>query len=133
MDLYCILKYLQDNGVGTMGVDIFQFNMPSNVLKGLLVRQPMYGIDHDPYCPGFYKTEIQLIARAQRFDTGHDLIVQGRDILETRGDRALNDQNDTLYMTIRHMVPKTLPIHYPRSEDGGIEWSVRFDTAFVLH
>ena len=113
-----------------LGVETFLDAMPGDVNTGILVRAPLSGIPIDHYLPGYYKTSIQVIVRAQKHDRGDALAKQLMDALTTHQTKAYSSSG-LPNLVINHMLPETLPIKYPRSDSNGIEWSLNFMVAYV--
>lgn len=63
-------KYLEAQGVGVVGRDIFTRNMPYTVRRGILITEPLTGTMIDPELPDYYKTRINLIVRSQTYEDG---------------------------------------------------------------
>lgn len=126
-----IAKYLQTNGIATIGEDLFVYHMPPQAKNGILVRTPLYGVQKDLELPGYYHTKIQVIVRANRFPTGRARMSSIISTLEHHGDRVIS--YDGVTHTVKRMLSLTLPVSYPRAESGDIEFSVDFDTVYIDH
>lgn len=125
-----IVAYLQAQGLGTAGVDVFAHRMPAHVKSGILIRGPLDGIKHDHYIPGYFKAPIQVIYRHFDQVTGDTKAKQISAAL-TLHNCQFSDAGVPA-MHVQQMLPNTLPIHYPRLEGEGIEWSLNFDTVYCL-
>jgi hypothetical protein len=74
MNLKSIATYLEDQGLGTQGTDLFINYMPPDAATGILLREPMGGSQIDWDLPGFIKTSFQLVVRTQVYQDGVDQI-----------------------------------------------------------
>jgi hypothetical protein len=117
-----------------LGVTTYIDAMPADESTAILVRAPLQGIPVDHNLPGYYKTSIQVIVRAQKHDRGDALAKAVTDALTTH-QRKVYPADPARYLptiTLNHMLPETLPIKYPRSDGNGIEWSINFTVAYVM-
>ena len=124
---------LEEARLGTRGGDIFIHSMPAECLQGILIKPPLSGVEIDNYLPGYFNSTMQIIVRAQKQLIGEDLITKA--VAALRHDQSItyNEHPSGVFaMRINHMLPKNLPIRFPRSDGNGIEWSVNFMTSYVL-
>lgn len=120
MNLQAILQYIQDQGHGTIGTDLFREHMPDYQQAVLITSQ--VPIQIDPYtclCRG----SIQVIARSIDEDLASNKAKQISSALRVSGV----DIGD---MHIYHMFPRNEPLVYPRSEGDLIEASVNVDISY---
>lgn len=126
MNLLSILAKLQAAGIGRVGIDMFAHQMPLEVSEGILIKDRFSGdrIDHE--LPGWREGGFQLVVRAKDFQTGKTLAQQAMGVLnfiETPLDATCH---------IKYMRPRHEPVSYPISPGNLIEFSVNFETAYVM-
>lgn len=116
---------LQDAGVATIGVDLFINTLPTDVPRGIMLKDPLDPITIDEGMEGFYTTSFQTIIRDPDLEAA-----------DTRAWAALNalrcyrvDGGDIFISWLR---PATLPMSYPRGDADDIETSVRYDIGFGI-
>ena len=131
MRLDLLAALIEQQGLGTRGVDIFIHRMDAEISKGILLKLPIAGIDTDYDLPGYYKTDFQVIIRAQRQEDGDDLAKQLNKLLTMYG-RDFTNTDASFAMQVKQMYPAKLPIVYPRSDGHGIEWSLNIHAAYVM-
>lgn len=136
---YEILEQLiVDAGLGIPGQTLFTHHMPAEVDKGILLRGPLAGIEVDNCLPGYYKTDIQAIVRAQTFSAGQTLSENVVTALIHNQSKTYSlhdpDPSSPLRQVIKinHFLLKALPIIYPRSDGNSLEWSLHFDANYVM-
>lgn len=125
MNLEPFAQILEAANIGVANDQIFTDHMPAEIPTGVLLRLPLEGVKIDHYMPGFYKTRLQAIVRAQRHTTGQAIADK---VLKALTLRQRTDFEDMLLM---QMLPDHLPITYPRSDGNGIEWSLNFCLAYA--
>lgn len=129
LNLEHIEEFLQ---VGGFNERIYLHFMPDDCKLGALILVPLTGVEVDHYLPNYYKGDIQVIVRAPTQAEGDELSQIVINALTTQRPVSLPAGGPEA-MLIKHMLPKSLPIRYPRSEDSkSIEWSINFDCCFVL-
>lgn len=114
------------------GVTLFRHTMPSEIAKGIMLKNPLTGIKVDPYLPGFYKPNLQVIVRHTNPEFGDilsDEVVQALRIDEPEDYPQFERRGKT---RLHVFYPSTLPIQFPRLDGNGFEWSLNFTTAFAI-
>ena len=133
MRIDLLANYLDSQNVGTIGRTLFAHHMPADCVEGVLLKLPINGIEQDNYMPGFYKSPLQAIVRAQSEARGEKLSAQVIKVLTHKQTKDYVDQPGNVFaMRINFLLPEKLPIRYPRLDGNGIEWSLNFMTSFVL-
>lgn len=126
MDMVVLAKVVHDAGLAKMeGRDrnIFVHQMPEDVLRGVLFRQPDGGDEINWYMPGYYRTSFQVVVRESDYQAGMKL---AEDI-----SAALTVRNKMLgNYCVTHILPKNKPFVFPRSSGDLLEFSVHFDAVF---
>jgi hypothetical protein len=123
-----IARHLQDADIDLYfegrEKNLFLTFMPHSVRRGVLLRADQAGTPIDHELVGLYRTEFQLIVR-------HDDPVKG-DELAKAASRALTVVETTVggSMYALYIRPRHLPIVYPVSDGGLLEFAVNFDTCF---
>lgn len=122
---------LAAEGLGTPGVDLFEFEMGPECRAGVLIKLPLDGVPIDHELPGYFRCQVQVIVRAQRHETGDALSKKVQAALTFNG-RDFSAADGTPAMRVNFLRPRTLPIVYPRSDGNGKEWSINLDCSYVL-
>ncbi len=125
MKLLPIAEYLQSEGVGIMAKSIFINSMPANVKLGVLLKEPFAGTEIDHELPGYRKAVFQVVVRARDYAAGETLIQKVSDTL-TLQEIAMNG------LQMKYLRPITEPVSYPITEGNEMEFSVNFDSCYVL-
>lgn len=126
MRLEDLAQRLVDAGIGTLAVDLFIYAMPPEVNRGVLLHSGLSADTLSYELPGYRPgASFQLIVRNTTYPDGFRLIdaaVAAATILRPTmlGSYRIN------YLRARHD-----PLVYPRSDGGGLEFSVNFDVNFV--
>jgi hypothetical protein len=132
MRLDLLAEMLEINGFGQRGTDIFVHRMDADATRGIMLRNPINGIETDYNMPGYLKTTTQVIVRDTdqvRGDTTSAAIMK----LFTMYRVVFSDPNGGAFlMQINQMYPEKLPIVYPRSDGRVTEWSLNFNVTYVL-
>lgn len=122
MNLEAIGEFLQDEGVGSVGRNIFIYKMPDKIDSAILLRDRLQGdrIDHET---GLLKGGLQLVARAVNQPKARQAAREA--------SKALNLRNVTLGdMTIKMLLPRGEPVVFPASDGQLIEALVVFDAIY---
>lgn len=125
MNLMPISQYLEDNNFGIQAKNIFINQLPLECPNGILLRNKLQGTHIDYELPGYYKSHFKLTVRSDNY---------------LKGNQQLNDvvtfltlqekQIDTMYF--KFMRPTTLPTVFPISKGNLIEFTLDFETAFIV-
>jgi len=125
-----IEKKIADAGLAVIGESLFRNFMPAEVNVGVMTRDPLQGVNVDPFIFGWYKPDLQLIVR-------HTDPVIGRQLCDKVIKALLVTSLEQHPATEEHgpahinlFYPRQEPIQFPRLEGNGIEWSLNFRTAF---
>lgn len=125
-------KKLIDAGLAEAGKTLFRQTMRAETPVGVMMRAPLSGIPVDPYLPGFYKPNLQVIVRHHDPVLGEKL---ANAVVKTLTIEAPEDHEATEEhgrVRIQVFYPRTLPIQFPRLDGNTIEWSINFVTAFSI-
>lgn len=125
MNLLPLAQKLEDDGVGVQGRTVFINMMPAECVKGILLRNKLSGTKIDYELPGYYKTKFQLIARAQSYQVGSDLIDAAFESLT-----MANTKLDA--MGVFFIRPSTQAVTFPLSKGNLIEFAADFDAVFTV-
>jgi hypothetical protein len=132
--LAIIAKIISDAGLGIEGETLFTHHMVSEVKKGVLIKPPFEGVDVDDYLPGYYVHGFQLIVRAQTYEEGEPYADQLIEAVRIRQETDfVNPGTSDFIAQIKYLRPLKLPIAYPRSDSGDLEWSINFQICYVVH
>lgn len=121
---------LADNALGTLGVSIFTHHIPADVKIGILLKIPLDGIEIDPYLPGYYKTEMQMIIRHNVTSLGEAMASSVEALFHSYSRRDYLVSNVVKY-SVKQMFAMTKPIRYPLSDGNLTEWSLNFSVNYV--
>jgi len=128
-----IAKLLQDNGAGKIGSTIFLHFMPVECKKGVLIKEPLAGMQTNNELPGFYKTRFQIIVRAPTQTEGDALVKIIQKAILMKQERSFYEPGSNAFaMKVLHCLPDSLPIRFPRLEGNEIEWSLNYQISFVI-
>lgn len=128
MNLSLLSAHLRNNNVET----VYVYAMSEECKTGVLLKLPLNGIPIDHELPGYHRGQIQAIVRAPKQAEGDALARKVQKLLTFERPVSL-PAGGPEEVRINFMRPLSLPIRYPRSDDGtSIEWSINFDCCFVL-
>lgn len=124
MNLQPILEHLAGLNLGVRGTNLFRYSMPESVDEGvMLTAQTPQSLN--PYIPGKYSGDFQLIARG----TDVDEVRQRAEVFM----QALTLRGTTLGgMKFFYIQPRHAPLLYPMSDGHYIEASVNFECQYVI-
>lgn len=114
------------------GKTLFRHTMPGEIAIGMMIKNPLTGIEVDPYLPGFYKPTLQLIVRHTDPELGDILSDEVVKALEIDEPEDFPEAGRRGKVRIHVFYPKLLPIQFPRLDGNGFEWSLNFTTAFAI-
>lgn len=123
--LFYIAGLIEAAGLGEAGVDLYVGTTPADVVKGLMLVDPLTGHELDEGMRGFVSGEFQMIVRDPDPEDGwaRALAISRAISLNNVGDQTV---------AITWIRPVTLPITYPRGDADTVETSVRFRIGFKL-
>ena len=131
MRLDLIIGLLQTANLGVIGTNIFVHRMGPDCKQGILIREPLTGATVDVDLPNYFKHDIQAIIRYGDQAAGDALAMSVMKTL-TFYNMIFNDANGNLLMQVNHLIPRKLPVVYPRLDGQGIEWSIDFNANYVM-
>jgi len=126
MKLESVAEFLEDEGFGRRGTDIFAYHMPEEATTGILLLNPLSGtqIQHD--LPGYRKGMFMVVVRAADYQTGFALCSEISALLNMAETDKLAD------VLVKYIRPQHDPVVYPNSTGDNLEFAVAFETAYVL-
>ena len=126
MDTKPLLNYMQDQGLGTIGVDLFRDNMPtsSRVPRGILITNQTRTKIH-PDVRGYVHGLFEITVREESFDAARQSADSVIDVMSSYGVTIGNMR----FLFIRAY---NTPLVYPVSDGSLVEASVLFDFKFTL-
>lgn len=122
MNIEAIADFLQDQGVGSVGRTIFCYHIPSEVTKGILIRDRLQG-DREDHETGLMNGGFQLIARAKTHPEAKALAKEAVQAL--RLDHVTVED-----MQIKFLRNRGEPVTFPVSDGRLIECLVIFDSIY---
>ena len=122
--LIAIATLLEEANIATKGIDLFIGTIPADVDRGIMLRDPLAGVDID--MDGFYSTGFHVIVRDPDVMAGYAKAEQIQAYLSGLGVTKVGD------VTISWLIPETLPISYPRGDADDIETSFRMRIGFGI-
>jgi hypothetical protein len=125
MNLAPIAQYLEDNGAGTQGVDIF-INQMQVTDTGLMLKESYRGTLINYELPGYYKTEFAVVARGTKVSDTQAVMQRALALFNIQRDLQLGS------MFVKYLRARTLPVSYPIPTSGLQEVVVTIDCCFVL-
>lgn len=103
---------------------IFMYQMPDTVTRGILIMAGVGGAQRDQDLPGYKKARLQAVIRATEYQSGYDLA--------NRVITALDKRRQTIESVyILKVVPLHDPFPFAKSSGGYIEFSVNFEAVYV--
>lgn len=115
--LQAITNFIQAQGLGTPGVDLFYGHMPAEVDAGSVVLARVM-IDIDPYT-GINKGTFQVVSRAMKGDQAYDRAAAIKKVLRLEGAELGG-------VSFKFIHPKHEPLVFPRTDGGQYEASVNY-------
>jgi hypothetical protein len=119
-----LANIIQDEGVATIGTDLFYYSASPDRDTYALLMFGGDGIPVDNELPGYYNTKYQVIVRSSSYDDGFQLANDVRQALTFYGR-----QSGTI--TFNQSLPRDEPRPFRRNEAGIIEFSNNFIVSFV--
>jgi hypothetical protein len=127
MSLETIALILEDADCGIRGENIFVNMIPSEVVEGILLRQPFGGFMIDHELPGFRNTSFGLIVRSREYSSGLALIEKATNALSVTGETMWGTN-----MQVKFARPRHEPFVYPLSVGNLFEFITNIDLAYVI-
>jgi hypothetical protein len=115
--LEAITGYIQAQGLGTQGVDLFYGYMPAEIDSGSVVLARVM-IDIDPYT-GINKGTFQVVSRAMKSAQAYDRAAAIKKVLRLEGAELGG-------VKFKFILPKHEPLVFPRTDGGQYEASVNY-------
>jgi hypothetical protein len=119
-----ISDLIEAGGLGTSGVDIFEYSAPAEVQSCIIVYPSNDPPIIDPQTPFYFKGKFQTIVRNASMENGIAICKELATIL------TLNNI-ETPTITIKQCRPLFQPRVYRRSEAGILEFSVTYQIHYV--
>ena len=115
-------RILEENNIGSLGIDLFVYVMPYDVSVGVLLLPRPSGelIDHE--LTGIRRGGFQVIVRSPDYN---DTLINSIIPLLTIQAKVLNG------LDIKYILPKSEPVVYPATDGNNIEYSVNFDAVYA--
>lgn len=107
-----------------MGGEVYLYEMPDDVNRGVLVIPPMGGLPIDPDLPRYFKATFDVVVRADHPKVARDELAAIVPLL-TLGRAVWTN------MTINYCRPLNTPQVFPKSEAGHYEAAVTFMICFT--
>lgn len=123
--LYVAAELIQAAGLGEIGVDLYVNTMPSDVHKGVMLRDPLMGAELNEELDGFVIHEFQVIVRDNDPEAGWHLARSVGQALTQ--ERLISDK-----VYILKMAPLSMPATYPKMDSDELETSLRMRCAFAM-
>lgn len=115
--LQAIVDYIQAQGLGTPGKDLFRGFMPAQVQAGTVVLARV-AIDDEPYS-GIKKGTFQVVTRGATGDLAYAKAAAIKKVLRLEGVEIGE-------VKFKFILPKHDPLVFPRSDGGQYEASVNY-------
>lgn len=126
MNLEPFANCLQAMDVGVIGNNIFLYNMPNTVHEGILFVAPLSGMKIDPDLPNYRKGKFQVIVRSEAYSDAKELADSVMGVLDFANKVVDN-------YSVKYVRPRTEPVVFPVSEGDYIEFSLNFNTVYVIN
>jgi len=115
-----IAEYLEDEGIGTVGEDIFKSMLPANIDDVVAVYETG-GLEPDPYLPTKSPT-FQVFIRSSNYTTGMAQAMAVRTALHRKANITLVAGGNYYY----YILLMSEPAHLGKDENGRDEFSMNF-------
>lgn len=125
MKLESVANYLEGQGYGKIGRDIFAYRMPETVARGILLTTPQTGVEINHEMPCFFKSNFMMVVRDTKIDEGLSLAATLSTVL-TLEDKALDE------VMVKYIRPRFEPVVFPSSKGDNFEVSVGFDASYYI-
>lgn len=113
-----LANMIQAAGLGVIGQTIFIGTIPADVKSGVMLRDPMIGVEIDKGMSGFYSADITVIVRDPEVQAGYAKAESISAVLD-----VANVDAPEIFISWLH--PATKPISYPRGDANDLETSFR--------
>jgi len=124
--LEAIRDELVNKGLGAEGVDLFIYEMPHEIKKGILLTERLRGATQDQYIPDWRETRFNLIVRDTEKLSAIKRNFEAVEAIKTQSERVLGGIN------FKQIYPLEDPIVFPVSEGHLIEAYTRLETQYVI-
>lgn len=121
-------EYLEENGVGTIGKDIFVQHLPERAAStSIMLKNSLEGTPIDHELPGYRRGRFQAVIRckANKFEEGEELAQLVSDTL-TCYEKAIGEFH------FNYLRPISEPVAYQLSDGANYEFSVNFMANYVI-
>lgn len=125
-NLIAVANIIQGAGIATIGEDLFVATIPADVRRGVMLRNPLTGIEMDDGHEDFFMTEFQVIVRDPKPVDGHNRAMDILQALKANNNIQVGD------VFISWMIPCHLPVQYPRGDADDIETSFDVRMGFAI-
>lgn len=125
MKLEPIAEFLEDEGIGTAGKDLFVYHMPEGVSEGVLLVSPLSGEKIDYELPNYRVSKFQVIVRHSSYREGVALAVMVMNAITLSNTDVLNG------IFVKYMRPRHEPVVFPSSKGDNLEISVNYDAVYI--
>lgn len=113
-NLIAAATLIEQAGLAVQGVSLFINTLPADCTQGVMLRNPLTGIEIDEGHKGFFSAEFQVIVRDPRPETGYARALAIADVLKIAA-QVVGD------VTVSWMTPCHLPVQYARGDADDIE------------
>ena len=127
MKLELLAEWLECEGLGKRGKDIFVHHMPDDRI-GVLLTVPLVGQRMYPDIPEMRRSRFQVIVRGYDYEAG----LEKAEALQAA--LTWNDKSEVLgdEIELTYMYPRHDPIPFPYSKGDNLEIAVTFDATYFV-
>jgi hypothetical protein len=125
MKLKAVAEYLQAQGLGVIGTNLFSGEMPEICKQGILLMDTYSGSRIDHELPGWRDTGFRVVVRHTDHDAGEQLAEQVSDVLTIQRDVQMGP------IFVKRMLPYNDPKPYRRSAAGVWEFETDVETTYI--
>lgn len=127
MDILMLLaNYLEDNGIGKAGTDIFVNEMPLRCNQGVLLYTTGEGLLRHTEIANYYRGPIMVVTRAARAQAGCELSHKISRLMDFQGLKLGA-------ITILVSKPEALPQSFGTNDGGYTEWLLPIEVCLTIH
>ncbi len=127
-----IVNKIEGAGLGEAGQTIFRGTLPADKEVAIGLFEPLEGIAVDPHLPDYYKPNLKVIVRHNKISDGRKLAYALMALLAVQGEEFYPANDERGEALIKVFYPRSLPIQFPSNVGNLTEWSLNFQTAFVV-
>lgn len=120
-----VAQIINDDGIATLGEDLFILDAPSAVQNYIVVLPDYKPATIDPDLPNYHTMNFKVVVRNVDHEAGMalcNLIINSTTLYSY----------EDLFLKIKRLQPLSLPMVFRRSDMGVIEFSITYNARFII-